>query len=1402
MQRFFRLLLVLVVINIGVLGVDAQNWIPDENLRNGVREALDLADGDPLTKTAMGDLTKLFVAKSGISDLTGLEHATNLTVLSIWRNNITDLSPIAGLTNLENLLVGNNPGLDISDLSDLTNLKRLSLASSDLSDISVLSNLENLEWLRLDNNDISDVNPLRNLENLTELRLARNPIVNTNPLANVVSNLTEPLDIVVIPNRNLEKLVRSTLINQDDLAEDQVITPGIMTRLTTLSGPQDVFSSNAPIIRELDGLEYATNLEELLLLTFRTRVSLEPLEGLQHLTHLKLNGRTTDLDKLSTLPSLTHLTIWKAGIRDATPIGALTDLEELDLSFNRLKDLSPLSNLENLTLLWLGYNTSAPFNANVSNALSDISPLADLAALENLDLKGNAISDISALENLTNLERAQLQLNEISDISALENLTNLERLYLQTNEISDISALRDLTNLEFLSLSSNEISDVSPLVGLTNLEKLTLKNNSITNAVLLYPLTQLNPPVDIDITVPVPVVVEVTDDNLASELREVLGLASDADIIDTHMVQLTSLDLYDVNIEDLTGLEYATNLTTLNVEDNSITDLSPLSDLARLTHLNLWNNDISDVSSLASLTQLEFLSFTDNSVSDVSALSGLVNLTKLYLKDNSVSDVSPLVNLTSLQELYLDGNPITNAGLLYPLTQQTPAVRIDIDVTPITVDITTPAGLISGSFDITITFSEAVSDFIQDDVSISGSDVTGSITSWSTEDNITYTATISPVVDDGVLSAVIVMSIPPDVVTNSGGVPNLASLSRSLRVVGGATVSVPDTNLAAAIQSALNLAEGQEITTGVLKRFTILNISYQQVSDLTGLEEATNLTWLTLALNEISDISPLLGLTKLRTLRLGDNSITDISGISSLTELGILDLVGNEITDISGLSGLSKLQILDLRENKITDVSPLVDMTHLSTLYLAGNSITNVGLLYPLTQQDSPVDIDIDVPFTGPTVTDFAWPSYLVDPYLTLYPNDSILGLTIDQDPFEVTITFSEEVTGFTDTDLIELEGDATAIVTSLTGSGSVYTAKIKVTHEGNGSGDGLLAIKIPEKVAESEGIGNAAYSTADQKTVRVVFYPKLDITAPTGEQSGEFNVTFSFSEPVTGFALDDIQGITSDFSTTFSGSDAAYTVTFKPKNSAYGSTLNLRVPAQAVTNAEGVVNTQTSTAQVEMAPYAPWDVDEDGDVDSDDAALVTAALGQSGADIVNSRTDVDGDGDVDADDLLLVTDNLDDAGNAAPAALRRMVNLMDAATLESLDRDVLQAQLQILRAESDGSLKYQNAIALLEAFLAAIRPDETVLLANYPNPFNPETWIPYQLANAAAVRITIYDTRGVVVRRLDLGHQREGYYTSRSRAAYWDGRNNVGERVASGIYFYQLEADAVSLLRKMVILK
>ena len=113
-----------------------------------------------------------------------------------------------------------------------------------------------------------------------------------------------------------------------------------------------------------------------------------------------------------------------------------------------------------------------------------------------------------------------------------------------------------------------------------------------------------------------------------------------------------------------------------------------------------------------------------------------------------------------------------------------------------------------------------------------------------------------------------------------------------------------------------------------------------------------------------------------------------------------------------------------------------------------------------------------------------------------------------------------------------------------------------------------------------------------------------------------------------------------------------------------------------------------------------------------------------------------------------------------------------------------------------------KRGFVVLEQFLVSLPPTETELLANYPNPFNPETWIPYRLAEDAFVTLTIYDQTGHVVRSLEVGHQTAAVYETRSNAIYWDGGNEFGKRVASGVYFYHPSAGDYSATRRMVNLK
>ena len=188
----------------------------------------------------------------------------------------------------------------------------------------------------------------------------------------------------------------------------------------------------------------------------------------------------------------------------------------------------------------------------------------------------------------------------------------------------------------------------------------------------------------------------------------------------------------------------------------------------------------------------------------------------------------------------------------------------------------------------------------------------------------------------------------------------------------------------------------------------------------------------------------------------------------------------------------------------------------------------------------------------------------------------------------------------------------------------------------------------------------------------------------------------------------------------------------------------------------------------------------------------------------VNPQSDVDGDGTIGILDLIIVAQQIEEATASAPVSIpKRGVNTDSfVSDTQELTPATIQGWIAHAQTENDGSIAFQKGIANLQRLLASLTPKRTVLLANYPNPFNPETWIPYQLAKPAEVSLTIYAANGKMIKTLVLGHQNAGIYKSRSRAAYWDGRNSIGEPVASGIYFYTLTTEDFTATRKMLIKK
>ena len=259
-------------------------------------------------------------------------------------------------------------------------------------------------------------------------------------------------------------------------------------------------------------------------------------------------------------------------------------------------------------------------------------------------------------------------------------------------------------------------------------------------------------------------------------------------------------------------------------------------------------------------------------------------------------------------------------------------------------------------------------------------------------------------------------------------------------------------------------------------------------------------------------------------------------------------------------------------------------------------------------------------------------------------------------------------------------------------------------------------------------------------------------------------------------------------------GDGTLATLKFKV-NTIKGSTLSLR--DVLLSNNEGnqsyawIEGSQLLNSAVPegCATFNIKDVNKDCVINIQDLVLVASNLGRGG----ESAADVNGDGTVNIIDLVLVAGAFGDTA-AAPAVYADTQEMLSASNVQHWLREAYKVNL------TDST--FQRGMLMLEQLLIVLTPKDTALLPNYPNPFNPETWIPYQLAKSTEVSMFIYSANGTLIRTLALGYQPAGIYRSRDRAAYWDGTNEVGESVASGVYFYTLSTDEFKATRKMLVIK
>ena len=755
--------------------------------------------------------------------------------------------------------------------------------------------------------------------------------------------LTAIAQIVDIPDPNLRAVI------EDELGK----TPGATITVADMATLTELFAPNANI-SNLTGIEHAIKL-----------------------TFLYLGDEIVEEQLINS-----------NSISDLSPLAGLANLTGLWLSSNSISDISPIAGLTNLTELWLS-----------TNSISDISAVAGLTNLTELWLHSNPISDISPIAGLTNLTRLVFENNSISDISPIAGLTNLTELWLSTNSISDISAVAGLTNLTKLYLHGNSISDLSPLVentGLGNGDLVGVKENFL-NALSIHthiPALQsrgVTVVFDNIVVRPEDLVqtVDMPDPNLRAVIEDELGKTPGATITVADMEHLTELIAPNANISDLTGLEAATNLTRLDlggefvegqlIGSNSISDLSPLAGLTNLTALRLSDNSISDISAVMGLINLIYLGLSNNSISDISAIAELTNLTELWLYNNSISDISTVSELTNLTTLVLYDNPISDISPIAGLTNLTHLVFHNNSIT----DISAIAGLtnltelwlstnsisdISAVAELTnLTELWLSTNSISDISAVAG--LTNLTELWLYGNSI---SDLSPLVEntglgngdfvnvqENFLNALSIHTHIPVLLSRGVTVEFDNIIVRPEDIA--QPVDIPDPNLRAAIANTRGKAPDATITVADMMILIELHARNANISDLTGLEYATNLMRLYLDAeyveaedrfinsNSVSDLSPLAGLINMRLLSLDTNSITDISAIAGLTNLITLNLGENNISDISAIAGLTNLQRLGLYSNPISDISSVSGLANLTVLALGINSITDISALAGLT---------------------------------------------------------------------------------------------------------------------------------------------------------------------------------------------------------------------------------------------------------------------------------------------------------------------------------------------------------------------------------------------------------------------------------------------------------------------
>ncbi len=1072
-------------------------------------------------------------------------------------------------------------------------------------------------------------------------------------------------------------------------------------------------------------------------------------------------------------------------------------------------------------------NLRAALEEALGKAAGDVITVEDMESLTEFHAEGLGIKDITSLEYAINLRVLQIRGNMISDISSVSDLSNLSLLRIADNNISDISAIAGLTNISSLEIYANEITDISPLTGLTNVAWLSMYGNPVTD---LSPLANLK-----------------RMDAMRVSVEEPGDLSPLAELTDLRVLYYWGSGN---PVPDLTPLINLPKLITIDIRGVSTGDLSPLAKVDTLERFEFWGSgeNLPDLSPLAEAKNLKELWVINCGITDLTFLQNFTGLERLNLDTNNISDVSPLAVLTNLKWLKLTNNSITDFTPLTELAQNTNIIAGSVNIPDRNLRAAIAEALgKDGTGVIPITFEEMATLTTLRASNRDIKDLTGIEHATNLEE---LWISKNPVSDISPLSKLTNLVGLGAWETPISDLSPLAGLTK-LRWLEFPNAPISDLSPLAGITSLkrLNLYQCDVEDISHLSRLTeltSLNLSWNKIYDITSLNGLINLEVLALPHCLLTDLSPLEGLTNLIHLDLLGNSIYDVSPLAGLINLEILNLIDNRIVDISSLDNLLVFPNIMWTENPGSPKSgPAIEgpwlwmkfpAEHLDTDWLSvasGGTVTEELIAtYGATERKP---IGNNVWKKGKIDRNKNNINRMLDSLEGEEDRDRqvIYGSIIFASPEDKQTSMfvgggntagDDKIKVWLNGELVYIQGingngwpygyGSFLPVTLKEGANVLLVAIQNKNHDWSGFfgfEEGTKYTLIPP------GVGFSFSTTeTDNLLAGDTFTLNLNAENITDLAGWQADITF---DPNVLEAVEVTEGdfLKSEGGDTFfqagtidntagkianlysariaesgvSSSGTLLSATFKAK--AGGETQVTLENFEFISITGDIIPTVHPNITITVGEYPAWDVNQDGRVSIQDLVLVANDLG-SGAP-ANLRTDVNRDGEINIQDLIIVAQHMGESTDSAAAPIV-------ALDSNELTPAMVQAWIEQAQVEDDGSLVFQRGIENLKKLLATLLPEKTVLLANYPNPFNPETWIPYHLAKPSEVTLTIYAANGAVVRTLELGHQAAGIYQNRDRAVHWDGKNDVGEAVASGIYFYTLTTGDFTSTRKMLIRK